>query len=305
MADMVNGLESLEPAGYRPIWSNDTGYPGDVPEDLADWLYPGIEKTTWLVGDLSSMFWLAGKPELQVLIDDPGYTLTDEICYIPHGGSLAWLFESLYHLGKIPSFVYAEIYNNTPDYVTPFSGRQIIPNSVTSPMTVYNVIPPSIASEIENQFASSLGRGLLFQGLSRVMLQSLMAFFTPALTRSNMNNEFGPGFYTTPSLEYALGYAGPQGVILVFKDVDFRRLNCLEPTGADWVTITTFWSGRTTSNVHERVPQMWATSDVVTGPVSTALQNTRVPGEVTQVVGTSPPALAAFMRSLAMIIWLE
>jgi hypothetical protein len=48
-----------------------------------------------MIGPLSSMFWLAGKPGLCTLIEDRAFVLTDEVWCIPHGASFGWLFEML------------------------------------------------------------------------------------------------------------------------------------------------------------------------------------------------------------------
>lgn len=332
-----NTLDGLEQAGYRQVWHWERGYPGELPEDIAEWIYPGIEKYMGIVGPLSSLFWLGGRPELCMLIEDRAYVLTDEICGIPHGASYEWLFEMLFDEGKIPGRIFHEMYEGPQEAMTTLSGHEDIPKVVTDSMKEHSpgdVFPFSrsqtlpatvsmakvtlpfkfkdknmdkIASDLEARFTRSLGAGLLFRGMSRTMVHSLMAFFTPILVKGNVDNEFGPGFYTTPSLQYALGYARNEGVILVFKDPDFQRLECLQLTGRDWEPTTAFWIGRTMSNARDRIPEHWRKSDVLQGAVSAFIGTgtARAPGEYTQVVGTSPAALLAFLASLKMIIWLQ
>ncbi|KAJ6010998.1 hypothetical protein N7451_002410 [Penicillium sp. IBT 35674x] len=332
-----NTRDGLEQAGYRQVWHWEVGFPGELPEDIALWIYPGIEKYMGIVGPLSSIFWLAGRPELCWLIEDRAYVLTDEICGIPHGASYDWLFGMLYDEGKIPGGIIYEMYEGPRKAMTTISGHEDIPTGVTdsmkehSPVEIFpfsrsQSLPASvlmakatlpckfkdknmdkIAADLEIRFTRSLGAGLLFRGMSRTMVQSLMAFFTPVLVKGNVNNEFGPGFYTTTSLQYALGYAGTEGVILVFKDPDFQRLKCLQLTGRDWETTTAFWTGRTMSNAQDRIAETWRKSDVLQGAVSafTGSGTARAPGEYTQVVGTSPAALLALLASLKMIIWLQ
>jgi hypothetical protein len=118
------------------------------------------------------------------------------------------------------------------------------------------------------------------------MLQSLMAFLKSVLEAGNVNNEFEPGLYTTPSLLYALEYARAEGVTLGFKDPDFQRLQCFQLTGGDWEPTAAFWTGRTMSRVQDRIPEKWRRSDVLQGAVSTLTGsgNVRAPGEHTQVV---------------------
>jgi hypothetical protein len=86
------------------------GFSGELPDDIADWIYPGVGKSLAIIGPLSSIFWLAGRPEPCELIDDRAYVLTDEICGFSHGASYDWLFRMLYDEGKIPDRIFHEMY---------------------------------------------------------------------------------------------------------------------------------------------------------------------------------------------------
>lgn len=332
-------LRELEPAGYRPVWHWRLGFPGEIPDDVAQNLYPGVEKDLAIIGPLSSLFWLGGCPELCELIYQPWYVLTDEIERVPHGASFRWLFEMLRDEGKIPPHKLdrgllepsrlsspvcmlsrmAQIPAAIQDSVKELNIANVFPLYRTQSLPAYvSMVKASLPSkfkqtetnalDLQNRFIRHLGGNLLFRGLSRSMLTSLMGFFTPVVMPVNVDNEFGPGFYTTSNLQYALGYSRAQGVILVFKNADFRHLKSLQLEGREWQLITKFWAGRTASNIQERIPTDWVRSDVLKGPVSTDVPGgtgVRAPGEYDQVVGVSPAALLAFAAALRMIIWLE
>ena len=332
-------LDGLVPAGYRPVWHWRLGFPGEIPGDIADHLYPDVEKNMAIIGPLSSLFWLGGSPELCELIYDPSYVLTDEVHGIPHAASFQWLFVMLRDEGKIPRQVLDLVFWEPSKPYSPtsmLSRPERIPAEITDSVKEFDTanifpfhrtqnLPAQISMvkarlpykwkeaekntlDLQNRFIGQLGGNLLFRGLSRSMLIGLMGFFTPVVMPGNRDNEFGPGFYTTTSLEYALGYSRVQGVILVFQNTDFRHLESLRLEGRDWESTTAFWAGRTASNIEDRIPHSWRRSDVLEGAVSTdvpGFAGARVPGEYPQVVGTSPAALLAFSAALRMIIWLE
>ncbi|KAJ5536692.1 hypothetical protein N7513_009878 [Penicillium frequentans] len=299
-----NTLDGLEQAGYRQVWHWERGYPGELPEDIAEWIYPGIEKYMGIVGPLSSLFWLGGRPELCMLIEDRAYVLTDEICGIPHGASYEWLFEMLFDEGKIPGRIFHEMYEGPQEAMTTLSGHEDIPKVVTDSMKEHSPgdVFPFSRSQTLPATVSMAKVTLPFKFKDKNNMDKIASDLEARFTRS-----LGAGFYTTPSLQYALGYARNEGVILVFKDPDFQRLECLQLTGRDWESTTAFWTGRTMSNARDRIPEHWRKSDVLQGAVSAFIGTgtARAPGEYTQVVGTSPAALLAFLASLKMIIWLQ
>ncbi|GFF49845.1 hypothetical protein IFM51744_07188 [Aspergillus udagawae] len=330
-ADIERDPQDLVANGFRPVWTDEDGYPGPLPDDIAEWIDPAGENTIRLVGPMSSLFWLAKLDDLVNAIDSPDYTIRDEVIRIPVNASIQSMLPTLSENGKIPGAIYRNYCYPPPEFsLVAFPLRHnTIPSSVTGSIASYSLrdlfpfcrqqsFPPQVLSvsvplkarlkqDIERDFTGSLGGNLLFRGLSRLALYSAMAWFLPTVNSNHADNEFGPGIYTTPSLELALEYAGVQGALMVFQNPDFRTLNVWEPSQDDWTTITTYWSGRTVSNAQERVPPGWDT-DVIRGAVSQAGRGRgafRVPGPHTQVVGVSNAALIALAASLKMIIWLE
>ncbi|KAJ5595121.1 uncharacterized protein N7459_001329 [Penicillium hispanicum] len=331
-------VDDLELAGYRPVWNWQLGYPGEIPEDITEHLYPTIETTIDLVGPLSSLFWLAGAERLCDLITDPAYSLKDEIVGIPHGVGRRWIIRELFDEGKIPGWAMDEVFDEAvleTRLCSPLIAQPSeIPGNITSSVHEYSMmdifplgrqqsIPNKIlcvktslkhksnheknATDLMNRFVSSLGRNLLFKGLKQSALVRLMAFFIPVIQSSHVDNELGPGFYTSPSLKTALGCAGPRGAVMVFKDLDARNLQSLQLSSQDWETTILFWTGRPISNIHQRIPEGWQVSDLLEGAISRAEPHStrRIPGETTQVVGVSPAGVQAFASALRMIIWIE
>ena len=326
---------NLEANGFRPVWTIHGGYPGPLPEDFSEWIDPeGDNHTIRLLGPMSSLFWLAGLDDLVQAIDSPEFTARDEVICIPSNATIRSMLPLLSETGRIPLAVYRNYCDPLPGIaVAAFPLRASpIPPAITSSAASYNLrdllpfcrqqsFPRQVFSvkvtqlkraqqtcqKIERDFTSSLSGDVLFRGLSRLALSSTMAWFLPTVNSNHADNEFGPGIYTTPSLELALRYAGVQGALMVFHNPDFQNVNVWQPSQEDWATIVTYWTGRTLSNPHERVPTGWDT-DVIRGAVSQAGQRRdapRVPGPDTQVVAVSNAGLSALAASLKMIIWLE
>ncbi|RHZ72602.1 hypothetical protein CDV55_104846 [Aspergillus turcosus] len=333
-ADTERNPQDLVANGFRPVWTIEEGYPGPLPDDIAKWIDPeGDNRTIRLVGPMSSIFWLGRLDDLFRAIDSPDFTVQDEIICIPDNASIRSMLQLLFEDGKIPGAVYRNYCDPPPDFsLVAFPLRNFtIPPSVTGSVASHRLrdlfpfcrqqrFPQQVLSarvtqkkhtrlcqELELVFTSSLGGNLLFRGLSRSALNSAMAWFLPTVNSSHADNEFGPGIYTTPSLERALRYTGAQGALMVFQNPDFQRLNVWEPSSDEWAVIITYWTGRILSNAQARVPASWDT-DVIRGAISQSGEGRgaiRIPGPDTQVVAVSNAGLSALAASLKMIIWLE
>lgn len=321
---------------YQPVWAAGIEFPGDIPEEISQYLYEDGEQVSLFIGPLSSLFWLEGVEELEELIHDPAYILTDEYRSIPQGSPRFWIISVLFEEGKIPATLMAKIFDEPIQRQTfTLSHTSSIPPSLTTTPTQNSIqdvfpfarlqsFPPTISCvktklkgkknnrdevhvDLLNTFINSLGGNLLYKGLSRPATASLASLFAPLVSSNTLQNEFGPGLYATPSLKYALDYAGPNGVILIFKDVDFRPLVNIDLAGEDWRNTVDYWTGATISNVSERVPALWERSDILQGQISVKdlRSKQRVPGPDSQVVGVSYTGLNAFASALHMIIWLD
>lgn len=338
--DFERDPRSLVANGFRPVWTFEDGYPGPMPDDILEWIDPQHDnRAIRMVGPMSSIFWLGYFDDLVDAIDSPDFTMRDEIICIPGNATIGSMLMHFYERGQIPGAVYRNYCYPPPDFslvafpvrdfpippsvtgaaashrlrdLFPFCRQQHFPQQVLSARVVGRGFSPKkrahlTCQELEREYTSSLGGHLLFRGLSRLALNSAMAWFLPAVSSSRADNEFGPGIYTTPSLEQALDYAGPEDAIMVFQNPDFQRLNVWEPSRDEWEVITTYWTGRTLSNAQERVPAGWDT-DVIRGAISQSGERrgaTRIPGPETQVVAVSNAGLDALAASLKMIIWLE
>jgi hypothetical protein len=334
-ADTERNPQDLVANGFRPVWTIEEGYPGPLPDDIAEWIDPeGDNRTIRLVGPMSSIFWLARLDDFVHAIDSPDFTMRDEIICIPDNASIRSMLPLLSEDGKIPGAVYRNYCNPPPDFslvafplrdftippsvtcsvashrlrdLFPFCRQERFPQQVLSARVTQKKRTHLTCQELERGFTSSLGERLLFRGLSRSALNCAMARFLPTVNSNHTDHEFGPGIYTTPSLERALRYTGAQGALMVFQNPDFQRLNVWEPSSDEWTVIITYWTGRILSNAQTRVPAGWDT-DVIRGAISQSGEGRgaiRIPGPDTQVVAVSNAGLSALAASLKMIIWLE
>jgi hypothetical protein len=321
---------------YQPVWAAGIEFPGVIPEEISQYLYKDGEQVSLFIGPLSSLFWLEGVEELEELIRDPAYVLTDEYRSIPQGSPRLWIVSILFEEGKIPAIFMDKIYEEpVRRQASALSYTSSIPPNLTTTPTQNRIqdifpfarlqsFPPTISCvktklkgkknnrdenyvDLMNTFINSLGGNLLYKGLSRSSTVSLASLFAPLVSSNTLQNGFGPGLYATSSLKYALDYAGPDGVILIFKDIDFRPLVKIDLAGEDWRTTVDYWTGTTIPNVSERVPALWERSDILQGQISVKdlRSKQRVPGLDSQVVGVSYAGLNAFASALHMIIWLD
>jgi hypothetical protein len=327
---------------YQPVWAAGIEFPGVIPEEISQYLYEDGEQVSLFIGPLSSLFWLEGVEELEELIRDPAYVLTDEYRSIPQGSPRLWIVSILFEEGKIPATFMDKIFEEPVRRQTSaLSHASSIPPNLTTTPTQNRIqdvfpfarlqsFPPTISCvktklkgkknnrdenyvdlmnvfDLMNTFINSLGGNLLYKGLPRPSMVSLASLFAPLVSSNTLQNEFGPGLYANSSLKYALDYAGPDGVILIFKDVDFRPLVKIDLAGEDWRTTVDYWTGATISNVSERVPALWERSDILRGQISVKdlRSKQRIPGPDSQVVGVSYAGLNAFASALHMIIWLD
>ncbi|KAI2786818.1 hypothetical protein POX_g09213 [Penicillium oxalicum] len=324
----------LAPLGFRPVWSNVDGYPGEIPADILEWVGP--ENPTAadhlrLVGPISSLLWLARFDDLAQIMLSPEFIAWDEVIAVPSSANIRSLLPDLAADERIPSSLYQRYTEYPPASMSAAfdSPEASVPSCVTTTAESFSLLrlyplaadqhlpakllsarisfdkPNKLARRIERDLISTLGNDLLFRGTKRRLLKPQMKWFVPVLNSSNTDNEFGPGIYTTPSLEHALHYAGPQGVLLVFKSPDFHNVDVWELDGIEWRTTVDHWTGRRAAT---QKPPGWG-SDVTKGPISVARprSSTRIrdPGPHTQVVATAYPGAAALALSLCMVIWIE
>jgi len=328
--DLVRDPEDLVAAGFRPVWSAGDGYPGPLPADIAEWIDPELGTSARFIGPMSSLFWLAGLDDLVAAIDNPDYTMCDEIINIPSNATIPLMVNLLWEYGKVPSVLFNLQFDLPQVPIVARPVRHEIPSTVTGALLSHDLrslfpicrqqhLPPRIQStriswnsrlarDIERDFTRGLGGNLLFRALSREAVFQSMIFFAPVIASTNTDNEFGPGIYTTTSLEHSLRYASIQGALMVFQNPDFRNLRVSELTEDDWTLITNYFQGHPTSNLRERVPSTFLEADVVKGVISKPGGRrgpARVPGTDTQVVAVSYGGCGALAASLKMIIWFE
>ncbi|KAJ5748244.1 uncharacterized protein N7511_009940 [Penicillium nucicola] len=270
---------------------------------------------------MSSLFWLAGLDDLVDAIESPSYTMKDEIIHIPSNASIPLMANMLWGWGKIPSVIYNmqfdilqspivvhPLRHEIPSILFPMCRQQDLPRQFRSARVPWMKNGARLAQNIERDFTRALGGDLLYRALSTEALFSSMPFFAPVITTSNVDNELGPGIYTTPSLEHALRYAPLHGALLVFENPDFRNLDVSGLYGDDWTFITRYFWGFPSSDVRDRVPSAFLDANVIRGAISQAgnkKRASRVAGPETQIVAVSYASCCALAASLKMIIWFE
>ncbi|CAG7972600.1 unnamed protein product [Penicillium salamii] len=214
---------NLQKAGYNPVWTSVLGYPGEIPEDLKEFICPEVEQGNYLVNQLSSTFWLKGDKFLNELIRDP---------------------ESLFPFFRSP-----------------------IPPQIHVAKLNWNRNQSKFAKEIENVLGNTVRGRKLYRGVTQKAVVSLMALFCPVHSSSCADNEFGPGIYTSPSLQAAMTYCIPGSALLVFEDPQNLLRHTLRG-GGGWDTVVCFWTGLQVGDLATRVPPNWRGVDILEGAIS-------------------------------------
>ncbi|KAJ5961772.1 hypothetical protein N7501_006713 [Penicillium viridicatum] len=333
---LARTMSQLAKKGFPPVWSREHGYPGEIPEEIGEYLDRNSYQLDELIGPLSSIFWLAGLDELVDAIYDPAIALEDEVRLIPTNVGVTWILEHLFEEGKIPGPMYDRLFfGHYEDPVVTLPIRlDPIPSQVGTQYAVHRLeqlfpawrpqcLPQEMATarvkgdknkerlstKILKDYVSKLGGGsFLYRVSTRAALAAIMAFFAPVIHGRNLDNELGPGIYTSDSLEWVLRFGSANSVLLVFKNSDFRNLNVWSPPVSDWQHIVATWTRKSLSDEPGSVPLEWRTADVIRGPISAPdSPKNKLPesGNVSQIVATSHRGCEALSASLAMIIWLD
>ncbi|KAL2221271.1 hypothetical protein M432DRAFT_588960 [Thermoascus aurantiacus ATCC 26904] len=241
---------------YDQVWIDGEPYPGELPEEIKEYLgdqggdgdgdEPAPRSIQW-VGPIRTIFWLSGYDDLVRAVDDPAYRLEDEVVAVPHGC----------HPGA---------------FLVPWTGftipSQVAENAV-SEQRIADLYPLSRpqwclpetvkcvrlknARKAFNEDGDTGAGGLLdldspnvcFRGLSLAALEMSMSFFISMVDPVSMDQEFGPGIYTTTNFATAKQYAGPNGAIMVF-DIEPNKysdsgLNVWRPSRDEWNRLTAVW----------------------------------------------------------------
>ncbi|KAJ5984345.1 hypothetical protein N7481_006444 [Penicillium waksmanii] len=253
---------TLQEAEYAPVWTSDLGYPGDIPDEIAEYLDPGVEQGRFIVGSLSSIFWLKKVEVLNELIFDPGHKLEDEVYKIPHGGTWFWLIEALFDQNKIPKrYMNLVSWESSTKPCSDFV-RPPFPSNILGATLKWNRKRATFAEGIES-LLGDLKMVESYTKRSHKGFISLTTLFYPIITNSHMNNEFGPGFYASPSLETAITYCLPNSALLIFDDPE--NLSRYTLRGEEWDTIVLYWTGLQVGNLDDRVPPQWRGVDIIEG----------------------------------------
>ncbi|OJJ45692.1 hypothetical protein ASPZODRAFT_17140 [Penicilliopsis zonata CBS 506.65] len=339
----VRPVGELQKHGLRPVWTGSRGYPAEViPDDIAEWLDDqGKRRSAQYIGPLKSLFWLAGYDELVRAVDDPAYTIEDEVRVVLNGVDIGWLLEDYLEEGKIPRQLYMQYldYASPPSWLLPviISRLNLIPQAVTTDLRSHNIRTlyplsrpqylPNIVKSVKvkwerrpekflrkiEEIAPDLleGHNVWLRGLSRTALMCTLAFLIPSVSDKAFQTEFGPGFYTTNDMKYAFDYCSRNGAMMVFQNPDLRNLNVWEPTENEWNQLVATWIQLPLSGVIEDMPARYSDADIIRSPISSAKDTAREMnafpkrGKEEQLVAVSYDGCRALSRSLSTIIYFD
>ncbi|KAL4784124.1 hypothetical protein BJX76DRAFT_357326 [Aspergillus varians] len=324
---------TLDPMFYRPVWTSWTDFQGEIPEEIQEYLDGG--NLVPMIGSNRSILALCGMHDIVDLIDDPAYSLTEEVIWIPSGCIPGYFLVNRYlEEGLLPS----HIANNYLGYVMEPTPRRFyrvlpIPSIVTqtpSQHAIHELYPwcrsqsfqPRIRavkikhdkdidrlhSAIRGLFPDSLleSNEVYFRGISVAALELSFSFFVPRIGSNNGDNEFGPGIYITKDFITARSYAGIKGSIMVFQNPDLRGLEIWNPTGKAWTTLVIHWRQLVTTTQH--VPDEYDKADFIRGAISAdkvgGSKGGPAPGSQDQLVAVSYRACERLAASLVAIIYI-
>ncbi|OQD78441.1 hypothetical protein PENDEC_c001G01312 [Penicillium decumbens] len=328
----------LEQHGFRPVWTPWEGYPGEIPADIREYLdEDGTCGSAKMIGPLRSLAWLAGLDELVEAIDHPAYAIRDEIEVVPFGAEITFPINRHWDEGNIPPRIWDKVTGDSWSRTTWTSGATVrpqIPPGVNETPTAHNLRSlyacarvqtptgtvqfmkvkynrslPQLERTIRRQAGQSLAsRNLWFRGTSIQALAYILYFFIPEIRRTNFDNEFGPGFYTTDSFKYALRYLSGGGVILVFKDPDVHSTRLWQPSPQDWNAWVARWLHLPLAITEGPAPSQSLTAEFIQGAISGERPRgggLPLPGRHQQLVAVSYKGCEVLSRSLEMIIFVE
>ena len=287
------------------------------------------------IGPISSLFWLKGHDDLVEVCNDPAYTLEDEIRMVPNGTGLGFMIDEYFSEGKIPRRMFFRAmgyahplpahvnvsiarFNSLPrnvprdprnlptESIHPLARRQCFPPSVRCFKMQRHKKTPTLLSKIFQKAPDLMTTGeLWFRGTGMNAANCNLSFLIPSLSSNAMDNEFGPGLYTTTELDYAAKYVMEKGAIMVFKNPGLRALNVWEPSPAEWKQLLCTWTQADLPGVSETMPQEYRQADMIRGPISERKQNKMVTaGDKQQLVAVSYKGCERLCASLHTIIYL-
>ncbi|KAI5305118.1 hypothetical protein KEM56_005258 [Ascosphaera pollenicola] len=271
---------AVEAAGFTPVYER-SDVPDQLRMQVEEKFgEPTQTNVNYFIGSNRSIFYKFGYDEIIDIIDNPLYALSEEPVRTMarlQGGDL--LFEEYAAYGLLPwdlvekLSVYPPPLHSPPDWrqqgqpkeatptgqrvdahccdygfasLFPRSRSGLLPSSVKG-VSVKNDRRGGVTLRHVQQVLSDNHieiSGILYQGLkSQTYLNALLEFFVPVVHGTTARYDFGSGLYTTPNLEEALKYAGPSGVIVVYRGCDLgdRRDQLYEwrPTEDEWRDVVT------------------------------------------------------------------
>lgn len=290
---------------------------------------------------MRTILWLYGYDSVVDMIDSPVYTIEDEMVEIPLGIDPGdFLISKSVETGKLDGSFQPKALGFVDQTARPFTYTTVLPSllpSTPSPRGLTAIYPwarqQCLPSQVDvvsikhnknrTRFYDSAHKlftggllaksGVLFRGIPLYALELLMTLFVPVISQVNRSNEFGPGMYTTNDFEYAKAYAGSNGAIMVFRDVDTRDLTVWRPANGqdndEWKQLVAHYSFPCQAD--DKVPEKHKMVDIISGPVSTTVKGTKkvtkgslAPDDIQQTAFVSYKAFDRLAASLVAIIYI-
>lgn len=251
-----------------------------------------------IVGSKRTLLHLSGLDEFVAIIDDPACRFEDDTIAVPHGTSNPghfiirnemfdkvipkYLLERydgyedgipsipVFPVFGIPPTITADVVMRRIEDLYPTARPQCLPESVRTVRVKYNKNVEKLRDGIHKSFGGKPldleQPGVFFRGLTLSAMCMAMSIFCPVIDSRSIDNEFGPGIYTTKDLYTACGYAGSNGAIMVFKDLDDRDLDVWNLDLEEWTRLVFHWRDISLKDV--AIPPHYKSADVITGPIS-------------------------------------
>lgn len=204
---------------------------------------------------------------------------------------------------EIPGGVTSDVKSASIKTLYPLSNTKNLPPKILVFKIDSNKSTERLALRLVERIPMLAGSALLFRGTSRQAVREMFKNFL--LVRGTGGNELGVGTYTTSSLEYALKYAGNNGVLMVFSSPDIRTLNVWEPDKHEWENLTALQYDIPLKNL--QIPKKFDGAEVIIGAISTdagrAVKECRYPTPDAQTQTLF--AINALSISLKALVYLE
>jgi hypothetical protein len=266
-----------------------------------------------MIGSMRTILHLSGCDELVAAIDDPACRLEDKIIAIPQGASPAGFITRHYAFADfvVPAGVRSHVVTRRVRKLYPNRRPGCFPASVRTVRLRWKKNCAMFKMVVDQVFDGALNKpGTFYRGLSLRALGRSMSFLMPVDPKAT--HEFGPGINTSEDFETACTYAGQNGAIMVFRDLDARDLEVWRPDHDEWNQMVARWLALDMEVRTAQMPAAYKRADMIVGPIPSGLEKARRTKsrptqnrEIMQTSFVSSWACRRLMASLWAIIYIS